>query len=166
MTPLLTFPPRIALAACLLALPVAAQAQDTDAGALAHGVFEIADDDGDGQLTLEEMHGYDADVVLSMDLDESGAVELEEFLGWGFGFGEIAEDRGRSESYQTAGRILFSIMDYNGDGGVTLDEMNGFQSAAMGYSDQDESGGLSADEFHAHHFANIAVRTALTTVAE
>ncbi|WBU57319.1 hypothetical protein [Paracoccus sediminicola] len=151
----------LAYASFALAVAAPAVAQQQSPGDLAQTLFETIDADGDNALTPQERDGYTQDVVASMDLDESGGIDMDEFLNWGFGMGVIADDLGRSTQYQTASRIIYKFMDYDDDGAVTGEEMGRFQEAAFAYANQNEDGALTADEFHSHHFINIATQEAL-----
>ncbi|WBU64158.1 hypothetical protein [Paracoccus aerodenitrificans] len=149
---------------CAFALAPSVQAQQLDPGNIAQSQFAQVDADSNGRLDMAEQERFDSDMMISMDLDESGAADMDEFLAWGFGFSAVAEERGREANYQTASRIIFSIMDYDDSGEVTLEEMNGFQAAAFAYSDQDDDGELTPEEFHSHHFMNIAAQEALMPI--
>lgn len=109
--------------------------------------FKVWDADGDGVITtkdpeqvaqnLAELRGlkpgspeheafysgfmlYQNDFLQSVDLDESGEVTLEEWLGY---HEEMLQDETRFESTALMEiEIMFALMDQDGDGIITLEE--------------------------------------------
>lgn len=132
-----------------------------EARELARTVFEQADADGSGAMDAEEGARFGDLVFVSMDSGEDGAVSWEEFVSWGFGFGQIAENTEQWDEFATAERILFDFWDRDNDSAVSREEFDFAQRANGVYADLDENGELDLEEFTQGSLPNIAYRSAL-----
>ncbi len=105
--------------------------------ALAAQQFADIDADQDGRLTVEEFAAYSELVFVSMDSDESQDLSEQEFLGWGFGMQNLADEAGARQGYDTAVRVVFDLWDRDNDGAIGADEQRDGQSMAFEFADAD-----------------------------
>ncbi len=112
--------------------------------ALAARQFTDIDADQDGRLTVEEFAAYSDLVFVSMDSDESQDLSEQEFLGWGFGMQNLADDAGARQGYDTAVRVVFDLWDRNNDGAIGADEQRDGQSMAFEFADADGVAALAS----------------------
>lgn len=83
------------------------------------GSMEISPTSG---ADMGEFVSFGSDIFVSMDYDDNGSVNLEEFTTWDFGFNFIAEDEGQQRAYETAQKIVFAVWDHDGDGDISQRE--------------------------------------------
>ena len=84
---------RLIAAALSLACVTAASAQEASPGRdLAITAFKSLDQGGRGYLDMGQVSNFGGDVFISMDADESGAVNLDEFMVWDLGMRQFAEE--------------------------------------------------------------------------
>lgn len=128
--------------------------------------FQAADGDGDGLLSRDELrtaHGT-ARRHRNLDTDGDGSFSLEEMQKAHPGLtqeryaafdGDKDGKLTRTELKQGFGRELFSRIDADGSGGVSLGELQSHRSGAtqedFAKLDTDGSGQLSAEELQAGH---------------
>ena len=98
---------------------------------------------------------YQNDFVKAVDLDESGDVTLDEWLAY---HEEMLQDEGRFKATTLISvKVMFELMDQNGDGEITLEEygewMKAFRIGEQGTTDKvfqkldlNENGTLSREE--------------------
>ena len=76
--------PRTALSACLIsAVPLMATADETPGQELAELIFDSIGDDPDAAIDMGAFVDFGSDIFVSMDFDESGSVNMQEFTDWG-----------------------------------------------------------------------------------
>ncbi|MCY6383354.1 hypothetical protein [Hoeflea prorocentri] len=148
-----------ALVATLIA-PAAAEEQP-EGRLLAELTFESADRHGKGYLHQGDMEAIRADIFESIDANDNGGMELAEFLGWGFGFQNIAEDENRKLAYDTALKVVFSFWDRNGDGKITQSEHRRSLLADFDRADVNGNAILEKSEFLGGFSVLVAIRAAL-----
>lgn len=151
-------------AAAVLAMPLTGSADEPSEGRrLAELAFSGVDADSRGHIDMSQYLRFGADVFVSMDQDESEAVDLAEFLDWDFGMALVADEQNATRAYETALRVVFAFWDRNGDGQITSAEHG--QSLVLDYqrADTDRDGLLTRDEFLGGFSINIALRTALNS---
>ena len=111
----------------------------SDASAQRVGSFDALDANGDGSLTLEEVHAAPQARFDAMDTDGNGAVSVEELTA-------AAQGRAAERAEKMMARF-----DDNEDGALTIDEMRGNRPdrAARMFErvDADEDGIITAEEF-------------------
>lgn len=131
------------LTATALALPAMAQ----EGRELAEISFTSVDANQDGFVDMGESSQYGGDVFFSMDSDESGSLSEEEFLSWGYGFQNLAEDTDKDLAYRTALRVVFSFWDRDGNGEVSATEHRQSINRDFERADLDGDALLSQSEF-------------------
>ena len=114
---------------------------------MAETSFDSADTNGDGQIQRDEMLTMGAAIFASMDSDENNALDVDEFLSWGFGFENLAVERGKSPAYTAALLQVFNQWDGNADGLVRNGEHAQSIRAEFQNADTNNDGGLSNVEF-------------------
>jgi len=112
---------------------------------------------------MGEFSNFGNDVFVSMDSDENKKLSLEEFMGWGFGMSNVAEERDRVEVYEAALRILFAIRDRNGNGEISMVENRKSINLDFQRADLDGDALITQDEFLKGYMVMIAFRAALNT---
>ncbi len=149
----------IALMAALIAPAVA---QDKPEGReLAELSFDSVDRLGKGYLHQGDMEAARLEIFTSVDSDESGSIELPEFLGWDYGFQNIAESNNRELAYRTALKVVFSFWDRNGDGKITQAEHRKALSVDFDRADVNDNAILEKEEFVSGFSVLVAIRAAL-----
>ena len=154
-----------ATCALLLALPSAGFAQSDEATPgreLAELIYGSIEDNPTGAADMGEFVNFGQDIFVSMDSDESGSVDPNEFTEWDFGFNFIAEDQGQERAYETAQKILFAIWDHDGDSEIARQEYHKSMVWDFRRADTDDDAFLTRDEFLSGYVVNLAYRAALT----
>ncbi|MBL4812865.1 MAG: signal transduction protein [Rhodobacteraceae bacterium] len=146
-------------AACLC---TAGFAQEQSEGQRLAGLsFLSVDLNGNEQIDMGEMEQFGGDVFVSMDYDDNQSLSLDEFLSWGYGFENFAEDEDKALAYRTALRVVFSFWDRNADGGITRGEQRQAVIRDFLRADLDGDALLSQGEFLGGFSIMSAVRAAL-----
>lgn len=123
------------------------------------GSMEISPTSG---ADMGEFVSFGSDIFVSMDYDDNGSVNLEEFTTWDFGFNFIAEDEGQQRAYETAQKIVFAVWDHDGDGDISQREYHKSMVSDFRRADTDDDAFLTRDEFLTGYVINVAYRAALT----
>ena len=123
------------------------------------GSMEISPTSG---ADMGEFVSFGSDIFVSMDYDDNGSVNLEEFTAWDFGFNFIAEDEGQQRAYETAQKIVFAVWDHDGDGDISQREYHKSMVSDFRRADTDDDAFLTRDEFLTGYVINVAYRAALT----
>jgi len=155
----------------------------------ADAVFSVIDSDGNGAISKEELiahlvnAGYKADAVAKifekLDLDKNGELSREE-LREGFihytplrkapGFGAY-NDQFQEEIHKDADE-LFAVLDFDGDGEVTDQELRVHLRTATNFTDAaitnifnmldiDADGGITREELRSAFVRSSALRLAI-----
>ena len=151
--------------AMLLALASPAMAQSdaaTPGRELAEVIYGTIEGDPSVGIDMGEFISFGQNIFVSMDYDESGSVNLEEFTNWDFGFNFIAQDGGQERAYQTAQKVIFAMWDHNADGEITKGEYQKSMVWDFRRADVDDDAFLTKDEFLRGYIVNVAYRAALT----
>jgi len=149
----------------LLALssPAMAQSDDTTPGReLAKLIYGSIEDNPSGAIDMGEFVNFGRDIFVSMDSDESGSVDPDEFTAWDFGFNFIAEDSGQERAYETARKIIFAFWDHDGDGTISRREYHKSMVWDFRRADVDDDAFLTQEEFLRGYVVNVAYRAALS----
>lgn len=150
----------IALALSLgVATALSASAQE--GRTLAELSFDSVDEHEKGYLHLGDMERMRSDIFTSMDADESNGLELSEFLNWGYGFENIAEDENKLLAYRTALKVVYTFWDRNGDGKITPSEHRRAVNNDFFRADLNNNAILEKEEFLGGFSILVAVRAAL-----
>lgn len=144
-----------------LAAPVSALAQSGEGRDLAKLAFQSVDTAERGYIDQGEFTNFGSEVFVSMDYDENNKLSLGEFLAWGIGLEQVAEDAGRAEAYETAMRVVFAFWDRDGDNEITRKEHRQSLLADFRRADADNDALLTEDEFLLGFSVNIAARAAI-----
>ena len=133
----------------------------TKGHALANLTFESISGSEKGYLLQGDMEAGRENIFVSMDADENGTVELPEFLGWGYGFENIAQDANKLLAYRTALKVVFSFWDRNSDGKLTQTEHRKAVISDFNRADLNGDAKLEKDEFVSGFSVLVAIRAAL-----
>lgn len=153
---------RLIAAALSLACVTAASAQEASPGRdLAITAFKSLDQGGRGYLDMGQVSNFGGDVFISMDADESGAVNLDEFMVWDIGMRQFAEERDAVPAFEAALRVVHAVWDRDGDGEITRPEHRQAVLFDFQRADTNNDAILDQDEFLGGFLINIAVRAAL-----
>lgn len=144
----------------LFASPVCAE-QISEGRALAELSFDSIDGSDKGYLHQGDMEAGRSDIFASMDADESNTIELDEFIGWGYGFENIAEDANKLAAYKTALKVVYSFWDRNGDGKITQTEHRKAVIRDFNRADINDDAILNKEEFIRGFSVLVAIRAAL-----
>ena len=136
----------IVFAAALVVFPVVAAAQDSGRE-LSQLTFQSVDQNDDGTLSRSEVETMSSNILFSMDYDGSESVDLEEFMAWDFGYYYLAEERGETDRYESVKRVMFALLDFDGDGVIDASENHAGNLWAFQRADLDNDGVLSEDEY-------------------
>lgn len=150
----------LALCMALIAAPVLAEEQ-SEGRALAELSFESADTKERGYVDMGQMEEMRQDVFYSMDADDNGKLSEPEFLEWGYGFQNIAEEDGKTLAYNTALKVVFSFWDRNNDGAITPTEHRKAIIADFQRADLNSDAVLNKSEFLGGFSVLVAIRAAL-----
>ena len=149
-----------AIMAAIAASPALSQ-QVSEGRALADLTFESADLSGKGYLDQGDMEAARRNIFVSMDADESKSIELSEFLDWGYGFQNIAEDEDKLLAYRTALKVVYSFWDRNGDGKISQTEHRKAIISDFNRADLNGNAILEKEEFVGGFSVLVAIRAAL-----
>ena len=144
-----------------LATPAIANAQTSEGRDLAKLAFKSVDQAERGYIDQGEYTSFGGDVFVSMDYDGNSKLSLGEFLSWGFGMEQIAEEKGRGDAYETGMRVVFAFWDRNGDNQITKTEFRQSIAADFRRADFDNNAVLTEEEFLLGFSINIAARAAI-----
>ncbi len=128
---------------------------------LAELSFDSLDSEGRGYLDKEQVDEFADLVHVSMDGDEDGNVDSKEFLSWGFGFQNIADDKDRVAEYENALLSVYNQWDTNADGKLTLDEQMAAMDKDFATADADGDGKLTRAEYFSDFPIIVAVKSVL-----
>ncbi|MCK8464587.1 signal transduction protein [Aliiroseovarius sp. S1339] len=144
-----------------LAAPVGAIAQSSEGGDLAKLAFQSVDTAERGYIDQGEFSNFGGDVFVSMDNDQNNKLSLGEFLSWGFGLEQVAEDAGRAEAFETAMRVVFAFWDRDGDNEITRTEHRQSLMSDFRRADANNDAVLTEEEFLLGFSVNVAARAAI-----
>lgn len=148
--------------AIAMAVTTTANAEQTSEGrALAELSFESIDKANKGYLDQGDMEVARKDIFTSMDSDDSNSLERSEFLNWGYGFQNIAEDENKQLAYDTALKVVYSFWDRDGDGKITPTEHRKAVMADFNRADLNGNAVLEKREFLRSFSVLVAIRAAL-----
>lgn len=114
---------------------------------LAITAFESVDDKERGFIDMGEFNAYGENVFVSMDANDDGNVDVDEFLEWDIGMKPIAEEAGAADAFKTAMRVVHSFWDRNGDGQMSRSEHRSSTIYDFQRADLDGDAVLTSDEF-------------------
>lgn len=122
------------------ALGVSAQGHGGQHGQGPHHSFDEIDANGDGQITAEEMAAHRQARFEAMDTNGDGKVSADEM-----------QARMQERMQDRVSRMM-ARADKDGDGGLSMEEMQGMRRGAMmDQADTDGDGMISQAEFDAMH---------------
>ncbi len=158
---------RICVAAALMMMPAAVQADDLAAEPgiegrhIAERLFATMDRAGRGTVDMGEVQGFGASVFAGMDYDGDDRVTYREFAGWDPGFAAVAAEQGRADAHVTASKIVFAFWDRDGDDEIALREMRFAMTADFRRADLDQNALLTETEFIRAFPVIVAMRAAI-----
>ncbi|MEP3300271.1 MAG: signal transduction protein, partial [Pseudoruegeria sp.] len=144
-----------------LAVPAAAIAETNEGRDLSKLAFSSVDTAERGYIDQGEFTNFGSDIFFSMDANDDDQMSLGEFLSWGFGMEQVAEEAGRADAYETAMRVVFAFWDRNGDNKITRTEYRQSLAADFRRADANNDAVLSEEEFLGGFSVNIAARAAI-----
>ena len=157
------FATNLALIAAL-AIPTASAAQESEGQRLANLAFANVDAAERGYIDQGEFLDFGEDVFFSMDSNQDDSLSLGEFLNWGFGMSNLAEDMGREAAHETALRVVFAFWDRDGDGIISKTEHRQSLNADFLRADTNSNAILSQEEFTSGFSVMVALRAAINPV--
>lgn len=128
---------------------------------LAKLVFTSIDKNGDGFLDIREIETQRENIFISQDADENNSISVEEFMGWDFGYIEVAKEKGKLSSYNTALKLVHHFRDRDSNGQVTNTEHRLATMADFERADDNRDAVLSEAEFASGFSVISAIRLAL-----
>ena len=141
--------------------PALADSQKTDGQVTSELTFSSIDRHSNGYIHQGDLEAYRSDVFVSMDYDDNKRVTYDEFAAWNPGFSALAEERGKSDAYVTATKIVFAFWDRDGDGEITESEMRHAMIADFRRADIDDNAVLTEDEFLRGFTIIVAMKAAI-----
>ncbi|MGI9514086.1 MAG: hypothetical protein ACR2OL_14375 [Anderseniella sp.] len=152
----------ISLLVCFFVASAAANAQKKSEGReLAELGFAAVDAQSKGFAHIGDLEAYRKLVFVSMDANDDKKVDLNEFLGWDYGFHLIAEEQGKKNAYLTSKKVIFHFWDRNGDGFLAPAEHRKAIIADFQRADLNNDAILSKEEFIRNFSIMAAMRAAL-----
>ncbi|UZD90310.1 EF-hand domain-containing protein [Cognatishimia activa] len=143
-------------------IPMASLAQDVPEGQrLAELAFENIDVHGNGYIHQGDVEEFRESLFVSMDQDDNGKLNLEEWMGWDYGFRILAEENDRVLAYETALKVMFAVADRNGDELVSKTEHRKNSLAGFERADLNGDAILTEDEYLGGFTVLVAIRAAL-----
>jgi Ca2+-binding EF-hand superfamily protein len=125
------------LSVTTVALPAHAEMSDAER---AKRWFLEHDRNQDGYITIDEVMGYEQKLFKRMDSQGVGRVREDQYCAGIPATNTVELDRCH---------VRFTRIDAEGDGYITLKEIEDFYRAALDAADQDKDGQVSLDEFMA-----------------
>lgn len=123
--------------------------------------FSAIDRHANGYIHQGDLEAFRSDVFSSMDYDDNNRLTYEEFAAWDPGFSVLAEEKGKSDAYVTATKIVFAFWDRDGDGEITESEMRHAMNADFRRADIDDDAVLTEDEFLNGFIVIVAMKAAI-----
>lgn len=152
----------VSLIACaLFAAPSMANQIKTEGRQTAELTFAAIDRNENGFIHQGDLEAFRSDVFASMDTDENGELNYEEFSAWDPGFSAIAAKENKTDAYITATKIIFSVWDRNANDKISEPEMRFAMGADFRRADINDDALLSEDEFLHNFTIIVAMRAAL-----
>lgn len=152
----------LAAAALVCASAPLSFAQETSPGRdMAVTMFESLDQGDRGYLDMGQVSNFSGDVFVSMDVNDDGKVDLDEFMAWDIGMRQVAEDRDAVPAFEAALRVVHAVWDRDGDGAVTRSEHRQAVLFDFQRADQNNDAILDQGEFLGGFLINMAARAAL-----
>lgn len=128
---------------------------------LAEQVYGSIEDNPDGAADLGEFVKFGGDIFVSMDYDQNGSIDIDEFRSWDFGFDYIAEGEGQERAFETAQKIIFAIWDRDTDGSISQSEYQKSMASDFRRADTNDDAYLSRKEFLSGYIVVLAYRAAI-----
>lgn len=147
-----------ALTVLLTAAAAVAQGEPYDGAWLAVLEFQTIDKDRNEAVSLVEILAHGNLAFLSLDSDESDAVDVAEFTSWGWGQENIAIENDRLQAFRATQRVVADLLDRNNDGAFSREELQEVLAWSFAYADLDGNSTLSQDEYLEGLIFNIAFR--------
>ena len=123
--------------------------------------FSAIDRHSNGYIHQGDLEAFRSDVFSSMDYDDDKRLSYEEFAAWDPGFSLLAEEKGKSDAYVTATKIVFAFWDRDADGEITESEMRHAMIADFRRADIDDNAVLTEDEFLRGFTIIVAMKAAI-----
>lgn len=136
--------------------------QATPGRELAELVFGSIETSQSEAVDMGEFVRFGHDIFVSMDANDSGAVDFTEFKDWDFGFNYIAEDEGQLRAFETAQKMIFAFWDHDADGQIARREYHKSMVWDFRRADVDDDALLSRGEFLSGYLVILAYRAAIT----
>lgn len=135
--------PAVALSLITGATALAQDGPDTDKPAVTlkrgegeHGrMFSRLDADGDGIVGTEEFGGERLEALKTADTDRDGTLSQEELVAYAM-----------KREFERRAERMAGVLDIDGDGGVTLAEIESHRDKRFALMDRNDDGELSEDE--------------------
>lgn len=128
---------------------------------LAELIFGSFEGDQADTADMGQFVAFGKDIFVSMDYDEDGTIDSEEFGNWDFGFNFIAEDSGEQRAFETAQKVIFAIWDQDANGQIDKSEYNKSMVVDFRRADTNDDAFLSREEFLSGYIVVLAYRAAI-----
>ena len=141
----------ITATALVTLLATSAFASGNGGGNPGTGFLDEWDNDGDGQVTVENVASRRSDVFASFDADDNGILDAEEYAFFDEARASSHDDEGEQgghggERKASVGMTL-PFNDVNGDGSVTLSEFISQSAAWLALVDRNGDGVVTVEDF-------------------
>lgn len=114
---------------------------------VASRLFISQDENNDNLIKMSESDNYAQLAFISMDSDEDGSINREEFLAWDPGFIVVGQRAGKSKDVNAVKMQAFTAADTDGSDSVDLKEMTTVTQSGFFIADADENAALTFEEF-------------------
>lgn len=114
---------------------------------LAELAFKAADMSDRDFIDFGDFITFGTDVFAAKDENDDKKLTLEEFMSFDYGMKDIAEEKRRTASFDTALRVLFAFRDRNRDGMISVTENRKSLDVDFKRADTNHDTILTKDEF-------------------
>lgn len=113
-----------------------------------------AEEKAEGRLTAEL-------TFRSVDVNDNGSPDFDEFAAWDPGFSSIANEDGKQDAYVTVVKTVYAIWDRDGDSTLTVPEMRFAMKSDLLRAVMDDDATLNEQELLKNFAIIFAMRTTI-----
>ncbi|MCV6546378.1 MAG: hypothetical protein OIF56_03675 [Cohaesibacter sp.] len=156
----------LTIAAGFLLITTAHAAELGEGRRLAELAFKSADTADRDFIDFGEFITFGSDVFAAKDGNDDNKLTLEEFMNFDYGMQAVAEEKGRTASFDTALRVLFAFRDRNRDGLISITENRKSLDVDFRRADTDHDTVLTKEEFLNGFSVIMALKAAIAPEAK